>query len=90
MNYITLVKIWVYENIHFVNNIFEVIKIKKLIIFLTLLFSTFTIFTCLAYELNKDDKIYVGGEAIEDYEVQRPHPVAKSFRLYRGQEELLL
>lgn len=43
---------------------FEVIKIKKLIIFLTLLFSTFTIFTCLAYELDKDDKIYVGGEAI--------------------------
>lgn len=37
---------------------------KKIIILLSIVLSTFSLFTCLAYELDKDDKIYVGGESI--------------------------
>ena len=37
---------------------------KKIIILITLFLSTFSIFTVFGYEIEKDDKIYVGGEAI--------------------------
>ena len=37
---------------------------KKIILLIIILLSTFSIFTIFAYEIDKDDKIYVGGEAI--------------------------
>ncbi len=37
---------------------------KKIITFIILLFTTFGLFTASAYELNKNDKIYVGGQSI--------------------------
>ena len=37
---------------------------KKIILLITIILSTFSIFTVFAYELDKDDKIYVGGESI--------------------------
>ena len=37
---------------------------KKIILLILLILSTFSIFTVFAYELDKDDKIYVGGESI--------------------------
>lgn len=40
------------------------VKMKKIILFISLLFLTFGIFQANAYELSKDDKIYVGGQSI--------------------------
>ena len=37
---------------------------KKIILLITIILSTFSIFKVFAYELNKTDKIYVGGESI--------------------------
>ncbi len=37
---------------------------KKIILLIIMILSTFSIFTVFAYELDKDDKIYVGGESI--------------------------
>ncbi len=37
---------------------------KKLIAFISMLFLSLGLFTANAYELSKDDKIYVGGQAI--------------------------
>lgn len=37
---------------------------KKIVTFIVMLFVAFSIFTAKAYELSKDEKIYVGGQAI--------------------------